>query len=116
MTKFTDASDVYGTLGQVLSDMVGADGLGGELAGANAAVRFSLTEPDAAIVLRFSTDAPNETVFGDWASSVDVSLQMTATVAHDLFLGKRDFFGAQIREEFVAEGQAPTLMTSWPKI
>lgn len=67
-------------------------------------MQLDLSEPTATITLAFAEDQDPVVAFGDSGLHPELTLQLSADTAHELFLGKLDFFEAVGGRTYCAPG------------
>ncbi len=114
MSYFADAEDLYGTLGQLITDALDDELLGPLFARANTITRFAFLDPKAMITMRLADGEPSVVEFGMGTLEPDVTLTMEADDAHRFWLGELNLGVALARGQIVAEGPVDKLLRLMP--
>ena len=117
MAYFSDAQDVYDTLGALLVAITADDDeLAPQLRSADTIVRYEYTEPDAAITVHLDESDGERVHFGDPADEPEVTMKMAADTAHLFWLGEVDVTRALARGEITASGPVAKLLRLVPLV
>lgn len=114
MSHFTDAEDLYGTLGRLFADALDDEMLGPLSARANTTTRWSYTNPDATITMRLADGEPSIVEFGESSIVPEVTLTMDADSAHLFWLGELNIGVALARGRLIADGPVDKLLRLMP--
>ena len=88
MAYFSDAQEVYETIGKLFQDLAGDEELGPKFRKANTIVRYEYREPDSTITVRLQEGQPGDVDFGESDMEPEVTMSMEADTAHRFWLGQ----------------------------
>jgi putative sterol carrier protein len=111
---FTDAQDVYDTLGKLFVDLAGDEELAPKFRKANTIVRYQYSEPESAITVRLQEGQPGDVDFGDSEMEPEVTMSMAADTAHRFWLGQVNVTVALARGEIKAKGPVAKILALVP--
>jgi putative sterol carrier protein len=112
---FSDAQDVYDTLGALLTAITADDDeLAAKLRSADTIVRYEYSEPDASITVHLDESDAERVQFGDSADEPEVTMRMAADTAHRFWLGELDVTRALARGEITASGPVAKVLRLVP--
>jgi putative sterol carrier protein len=114
LAYFSDAQDVYETIGKLFQDIADDDELGPRFRKANTIVRYQFSEPDSAITLRLQEDQPGDVDLGDSDMEPEVTMTMQADTAHRFWLGQVNVTVALARGEIKAKGPVAKILKLVP--
>jgi SCP-2 sterol transfer family len=114
MPFFSDAQDVYDTLGKLFRDIAADDDLGPKFRKANTIVQYQYREPESTITLRLQEDQPGDVDLGETDMEPEVEMSMEADTAHRFFLGKVNVTEALARGEIKASGPVAKILKLVP--
>ncbi|HZJ28755.1 MAG TPA: SCP2 sterol-binding domain-containing protein [Solirubrobacterales bacterium] len=114
MSYFTDADEVYATLGKLFSNLATDPDLGPRLRRANTTVQFAYRDPESQITIRLDEDAEPRIDLGPTDLAPEVTMTSDADIAHRFWLGRVNITLAMARGEIRAEGPMPKLMALMP--
>jgi hypothetical protein len=110
---FRSAEDVYDTLGRLMQDAAASGGVGPLLQQANASAQLTLYDPSATITLAWSENEEAIVVFGNTDLHPGLTLEMSADTAHEIFLGKLNFFEAAGDGRVSRKGSNTAFLAIW---
>jgi hypothetical protein len=111
---FSDAQDVYGTLGKLFVDLAADPELGPKFRKANTILRYEYSDPEATITLRLQDDQPGDVDFGDSDMEPEVTMSMAADTAHAFWLGQVNVTVALARGQMKASGPVAKILKLVP--
>jgi hypothetical protein len=114
LAYFSDAQDVYETIGKLFQDIAADDELGPRFRRANTIVRYQFSEPESAITLRLQEDQPGDVDLGDSEMEPEVTMTMQADTAHRFWLGQVNVTVALARGEIKAKGPVAKILKLVP--
>ena len=119
MAVFANAEELYACIADMMETCSEDPGIGPRIQESNLVIRFIYQDPQSQITV----DAKNEptkgyfNIFrGDNALVADVTMEMTADIAHQFWLGKVNLMAALTRGEMRAKGPIPAIMKMLPAI
>lgn len=113
MPIFKDSEHFYGVLVPFFNRLKDDQDIGPKVLASGLVIRFDYTEPDATIAI----DCPNNTVIqGNPDVNADVTLSMTADIAHKFWLGNVNLMVALTRRQMIAKGPVAKIMKLLPII
>ena len=114
MAVFSDAQDVYGTLGKLFVDLAADPELGPKFRKANTILRYEYSDPEATITLRLQDDRPGDVDFGESDMEPEVTMSMAADTAHAFWLGEVNVTVALARGQIKANGPVAKILKLVP--
>lgn len=114
MPYFKDAQEVYDHLGRLIADATADDALGPRFGSASTILRYRHTDPDSTITVRLQDDQPGEVELGPTEDEGEVTIAMSADVAHRYWLGEVNLAAALTRGELEARGPVDKLLELVP--
>ena len=114
MPCFSDAHEVYDTIGRLFRELVEDDELGPRFRQADTIVQYRYSEPDSVITVRLEEAGPGEVDFGETDMEPEVTMTMKADTAHRFWLGKVNVTMAIARGEIKAEGPVAKILRLVP--
>jgi hypothetical protein len=111
---FTDAQEVYGTIGRLFQTLAADEELGPKFRQADTIVRYEYTEPDAAITVRLQEGRPGDVDFGESEMEPEVTMSMKADTAHRFWLGRVNVTTAIARGEIKPQGPVSKILKLVP--
>jgi hypothetical protein len=111
---FTGEQDVYDTIGKLFVEIAADAEMAPRFRAANTIVRYSFTEPEAAITVRMQEGQPSDVDFGESDMEPEVTMTMAAEVAHRFWLGQVNVAQALTRGEIRAEGPVAKILKLVP--
>jgi putative sterol carrier protein len=114
LTYFSDAQEVYETIGKLFEDLAADDELGSKFRKANTIVRYQFSNPESAITLRLQEGQPGDVDLGDSDMEPEVTMTMAADTAHRFWLGQVNVTVALARGEIKARGPVAKILKLVP--
>ena len=114
MALFTDAQEVYDTLGRLFVDIASDEELAPKFRKANTIVRYDYSEPDSVITVRLQEGQPGDVDFGESDMEPEVTMTMEADTAHRFWLGQVNVTVALARGEIKAKGPVAKILKLVP--
>jgi hypothetical protein len=119
MGMFKDADEVYACIGGMMQKACTHDEMGPKIQASGLIIRFVYTDPDSSITI--DTLQPEEGQYfrvlqGENNLEPIVSMQMTADVAHQFWLGKVNLTAALTRGQMKAKGNIQDILKLLPAI
>jgi putative sterol carrier protein len=114
MALFTDAQEVYDTLGRLFVDIASDEELAPKFRKADTIVRYDYSEPDSAITVRLQEGQPGDVDFGESDMEPEVTMTMAADTAHRFWLGQVNVTVALARGEIKAKGPVAKILKLVP--
>ena len=88
MPLFSDAQEVYDTIGRLFVEIAADEELAAQFRAANTIVRYQYSDPDSAITVRLQEGEPGDVDFGESEMEPEVTMTMAADTAHRFWLGQ----------------------------
>ena len=104
MAYFSDADEVYGTLGKLFAQIAVDPELAPKFRRANTIVRYQYSNPDSAITVRLQEGGDGDVDFGESEMEPEVTMAMEADTAHLFWLGHVNVTVALARGQIKATG------------
>lgn len=115
MAYFSDAQEVYDTVGRLFVQITGdGDELAPLLRAADTIVRYEYSGPDAVITVRFQEAEGDLVEFGETGTEPEVTMRMAADTAHRFWLGDVNVTIALARGEITAAGPVAKVLRLVP--
>ena len=114
MALFTDAQDVYDTLGQLFVDIASDEELAPKFRKANTIVQYVYSEPESQITVRLQEGEAGDVDFGETEMEPEVTMRMKADTAHRFWLGKVNVTVAIARGEIKPQGPVAKILRLVP--
>lgn len=114
MGYFSDADEVYATLGKLFQDIVADEELGPKFRRANTIVRYEYSDPDSVITVRLQEGEPPQVDLGESALEPEVTMTMDADTAHRFWLGHVNVTVALTRGLIKAKGPVAKILKLVP--
>ena len=114
MAYFSDADEVYGTLGKLFAQIAVDPELAPKFRRANTIVRYQYSNPDSAITVRLQEDRDGDVDFGDSEMEPEVTMAMEADTAHLFWLGQVNVTVALARGQIKATGPVAKILKLVP--
>jgi putative sterol carrier protein len=111
---FTDAQEVYDTIGKLFADLAEDEELAPKFRKANTIVQYQHRDPESTITVRLKEDEPAEVDFGDTEMEPEVVMSMEADTAHRFWLGKVNVTVALARGQIKASGPVAKILKLVP--
>jgi hypothetical protein len=111
---FTDAQEVYDTIGQLFADLAADEELAPQFRKANTIVQYAYHEPDSTITVRLKEDEPGQIDFGETEMEPEVVMSMEADTAHRFWLGRVNVPVALARGQIKAKGPVAKILKLVP--
>lgn len=112
----TSASEVYGGLGQVITEVVDSPGFSWRLEQFGRTIRFSLSDPVATITVERRGSGEFGVVLGASVVSANLVARMSTTTAHQLFLGQLNIFLAMDFGDIAFSGDPTPFVALIPQL
>jgi len=114
LAYFSDAQDVYDTIGKLFVDLADDEELAPKFRKANVIVRYDYSDPDSTITVRLQEGQPGDVDFGESDMEPDVTMTMEADTAHRFWLGKVNVTVAMARGQIKAKGPVAKILKLVP--
>ena len=114
MAYFTNADEVYETLGKLFSDIATDEELASKFRMADTIVRYEYSDPESVITVRLQEGQPGDVDFGDSEMEPEVTMSMAADTAHRFWLGQVNVTVALARGEIKAQGPVAKILKLVP--
>lgn len=114
MAYFKDAADVYAVIGKLFADLAADDELADQFRAADTIVRYEYSDPDSTITVRLQEGRPGDVDFGRSEMDPEVTMSMTADIAHRFWLGKVNVTVALARGQIKARGPVSKILRLVP--
>jgi hypothetical protein len=111
---FSNAQEVYDTIGKLFADLAADDELGPKFRKANTVLQYDYREPDSKITLRLQEGEPGDVDFGETEMEPEVVMSMEADTAHRFWLGKVNVTVALARGQIKAKGPVAKILKLVP--
>lgn len=116
MPVFAGEQDVYEKLGRLLEEMVEDPVLALQFQRANTVVQYVLDAPEALLTVDVRIDSEPRVFRGPCDLEPEVTMRMSADVAHRFFLGHVNVTVALARGEIVARGPVSKILKLVPLV
>jgi hypothetical protein len=117
MPYFTDADDVYGTLGRFLRQMAVDPEVAPALKRADTSFQLRLRQPDSTLTVGApQEDQPPQVDLGETSQQPEVVLQMDADTAHRFWLGDVNVAVALAKGDIRARGPVAKILKIVPLV
>lgn len=114
MAYFSDAQEVYDTIGRLHADLAADSELGPRFRKANTVVQYRYRDPEATITVRLKEDDEIQVDFGESEMEPEVEMSMEADTAHLFWLGKVNIPVALARGQIRASGPVAKILKLVP--
>lgn len=114
MAYFSDADEVYGTLGKLFAQIAVDPELAPKFRRANTIVRYQYSNPDSAITVRLQEGGDGDVDFGESEMEPEVTMAMDADTAHLFWLGHVNVTVALARGQIKATGPVAKILKLVP--
>ena len=114
MAYFSDADEVYGTLGKLFAQIAVDPELAPKFRRANTIVRYQYSNPDSAITVRLQEGGDGDVDFGASEMEPEVTMAMEADTAHLFWLGHVNVTVALARGQIKATGPVAKILKLVP--
>ncbi|MET0127554.1 MAG: SCP2 sterol-binding domain-containing protein [Solirubrobacterales bacterium] len=114
MPLFSDAQEVYDTIGRLFVEIAADEELAAQFRAANTIVRYQYSDPDSAITVRLQEGEPGDVDFGESEMEPEVTMTMAAETAHRFWLGQVNVPQALTRGEIKAQGPVAKILKLVP--
>ena len=114
MAYFSDADEVYGTLGKLFAQIAVDSELAPKFRRANTIVRYQYSNPDSAITVRLQEGGDGDVDFGESEMEPEVTMAMEADTAHLFWLGQVNVTVALARGQIKATGPVAKILKLVP--
>ena len=114
MAYFSDADEVYGTLGKLFAQIAVDPELAPKFRRANTIVRYQYSNPDSAITVRLQEGGDGDVDFGESEMEPEVTMAMEADTAHLFWLGQVNVTVALARGQIKATGPVAKILKLVP--
>ncbi len=116
MAYFTDAQEVYDTIGKLFSDLAVDEELAPKFRKANTIVQYVYSDPDSVITVRLQEGEEGDVDFGETEMEPEVTMRMKADTAHRFWLGKVNVTVALARGQMKAKGPVAKILKLVPLV
>jgi putative sterol carrier protein len=114
LAYFSDAQEVYDTIGKLFVNLAADEELGPKFRKANTIVQYAHRDPDATITVQLKEDEPAEVDFGETEMEPEVVMSMEADTAHRFWLGQVNVTVALARGQIKASGPVAKILKLVP--
>lgn len=114
MAYFSDAQEVYDTIGKLFEELAEDDELAADFRKANTILQHQYRDPDSTITMRLSEDEPTDIDFGETEMEPEVVMSMDADTAHRFWLGQVNVTVALGRGQIKASGPVAKILKLVP--
>jgi SCP-2 sterol transfer family protein len=111
---FSDAQEVYDTIGKLFEQLAQDDELAADFRKANTILQHDYRDPDSTITMRLSEDQPADIDFGETEMEPEVVMSMDADTAHRFWLGQVNVTVALARGQIKASGPVAKILKLVP--
>jgi len=111
---FSDAQEVYDTIGKLFEQLAQDDELSADFRKANTILQHDYRDPDSTITMRLSEDEPADIDFGPTEMEPEVVMSMDADTAHRFWLGQVNVTVALARGQIKASGPVAKILKLVP--
>jgi hypothetical protein len=114
LAYFSDAQEVYETIGKLFQDIAADEELGPRFRKADTIVRYQYSDPESAITVRLQESQPPDVDLGESDMEPEVTMTMQADTAHRFWLGQVNVTVALARGEIKAKGPVAKILKLVP--
>ena len=114
MAYFSDAQEVYDTIGKLFEQLAQDDELSADFRKANTILQHDYRDPDSTITMRLTEDQPADIDFGETEMEPEVVMSMDADTAHRFWLGQVNVTVALARGQIKASGPVAKILKLVP--
>jgi hypothetical protein len=114
LAYFSDAQEVYETIGKLFQDIAADEELGPRFRKADTIVRYQYSDPESAITVRLQEGQPPDVDLGESDMEPEVTMTMQADTAHRFWLGQVNVTVALARGEIKAKGPVAKILKLVP--
>jgi putative sterol carrier protein len=114
LAYFSDAQEVYDTIGKLFADLAEDEELSPKFRKANTIVQYVYSEPESQITVRLQEGEPGDVDFGETEMEPEVTMRMKADTAHRFWLGKVNVTVAIARGEIKPQGPVAKILRLVP--
>jgi putative sterol carrier protein len=114
MATFSDADEVYKTVGAFLEDITHSEDLGPKFAASNTSFLISYSDPIADMLVDCTGDMPEVKCGEGVGESAEIQLTMSADDGHKFWLGKLNMTIAMAKGQVKAKGPVSKMMKLLP--
>jgi putative sterol carrier protein len=114
LAYFSNAQEVYETLGKLHADLAADEELAPKFRKANTIVQYDYRDPDSTITVRLQEGEPSDVDFGETEMEPEVVMSMEADTAHRFWLGKVNVPVALARGQIKASGPVAKILKLVP--
>ena len=114
MPLFSDAQEVYDTIGRLFVEIGDDEELGPKFRRADTIVRYEYSDPDSVVTVRLKAGEPARVDFGDSDLEPEVTMSMDADTAHRFWLGQVNVTVALARGQMRANGPVAKVLKLVP--
>jgi putative sterol carrier protein len=116
MAYFTDADEVYATIGKLFRDLEDDPELAPKFRKANTIVQYRYREPESRITVKLIEGEDGQVDFGDTVLEPEVIMTMDADTAHRFWLGQVNVTVALARGQMKAKGPVAKILKLVPLV
>ena len=116
MATFTDADDVYNTVGGFLEEIVRSDDIGPKFMASKTAFHIHYTDPTADMLVDCTQDPPQVTCGEGVGEGAEIELTMAGDDGHQFWLGDLNMTIAMARGKVKAKGPVAKMMKLLPAL
>lgn len=114
MAYFTDAQEVYDTIGKLFADLATDEELAPKFRKANTILQYAYSDPESVITLRLKENEDPQVDFGETEMEPEVVMSMDADTAHRFWLGQVNVTVALARGQIKAKGPVAKILKLVP--
>jgi putative sterol carrier protein len=114
MGTFTDADDVYKTVGAFLEDITASDDIGPKFAASKTSFHIHYSDPTADMLVDCTGDKPSVRCGDGVGEGAEIQLTMNADDGHRFWLGKLNMTIAMAKGQVKAKGPIPKILKLVP--
>src|SRR4051812_3940614 len=110
MATFTDADDVYRTVGAFLEDITRSEDIGPKFAASKTSFHIHYSDPTADMLVDCTQNPPEVTCGEGVGEGAEIQLTMAADDGHRFWLGKLNMTIAMAKGQVKAKGPVSKMM------
>jgi putative sterol carrier protein len=114
MATFSDADEVYKTVGAFLEDITGSDDIGPKFGASNTSFHIHYSDPTADMLVDCTGDKPEVKCGEGVGDGAEIQLSMSADDGHKFWLGKLNMTIAMAKGQVKAKGPVSKMMKLLP--
>jgi putative sterol carrier protein len=114
LAYFSDAQEVYDTVGRLFQELAVDEELAPKFRKANTIVQYAYRDPDSTITVRLQEGQPGDVDLGETTMDPEIVMSMEADTAHRFWLGDVNVTVALARGQIKAKGPVAKILKLVP--